>query len=252
MEIGVIAKKRSRVLVAVLLQGFVVASSSAATVIDIRVSQDVSLASSRPDSNSNNPGHEFLWVGDNLGGRDYQGMFGFNMSPLTSLVPAGDSLVIESMTFNSYNNYSSYVDRSGSNFVDVDSTGPVDIALATSDAWDANIVTWNSHHGAHGAVLSEVSVSPADVGSYVAWDVSAVRISEILDDNYLTFYLYIPNVGSGDNWHNFENEEYSGTNDSFLRVIYHLAPNQVPEPAGLSLMGLAIFGLSAFASRRQS
>lgn len=223
------------------LQGLLVTSSIAA-VIDIKVSQDVSLASSRPDSNSNNPGHEFLWVGDNTGGRDYQGMFGFNMSSLTSLLEVGDSLIVDGMTFYSYNNFGSYDDRSN-RFVSVDSTGPVQIALADSDVWNANTVTWNSHHGAHGVVLSSVTVGPANVGTYVAWDVTAVGVSEFLADNYLTFYLFIPNVGSGDNWHDFENEEYSGMNESFLRVNYRTVRNQIPEPACLSLLGFAIFGL---------
>lgn len=239
-----------KVVLAAALQGVLIASSMAA-VIDIRVTQDVSLSSSRPNENSNNPGHEFLWVGDNRGGRvyrDYQGMFGFDMSSLTSLLGVGDSLVVDGMTFNSYNNYSSYNDQSN-NFVEVDSTGPVQIALADSDFWDASTVTWNSHHSAHGVALSSVTVGPANVGSYVAWDVSAVDVGEFLADNYLSFYLFIPNAGSGDNWHDFENEEYSGTNESFLRVSYQIVQRQVPEPAGVSLLGFAVFGI--FASRRR-
>ncbi|MBL8400603.1 DNRLRE domain-containing protein [Accumulibacter sp.] len=241
-------KRWARIAFAAALQGALIVSSMGA-VIDIRVSQDVSLASARPNENSNNPGHEFLWVGDNLGDRDYQGMFGFDMSSLTSLLGVGDTLVVDGMTFNSYNNYSLYFDRSN-HFVEVDSTGPVQVALANSDVWNANTVTWNSHHGAHGVALSSVIVGPADVGRYVAWDVTTVGVSEFLTDNYLSFYLFIPNAGSGDNWHDFENEEYSGTNESFLRVSYQIVQRQVPEPAGVSLLGFAVF-FGIFASRRR-
>jgi hypothetical protein len=102
-------------------------------------------------------------------------MFGFNMSSLTSLLEVGDSLIVDGMTFYSYNNFGSYDDRSN-RFVSVDSTGPVQIALADSDVWNANTVTWNSHHGAHGVVLSSVTVGPQGFRTRISYSLGHITV----------------------------------------------------------------------------
>jgi len=213
-----------------LLALLFVTGSVNATLLDISVDQDISLASDSPDINQNNLGHQFLWVGDNTGDRDYQGMFGFDMSSLTSSLGAGDSLLINSITFNAYNNFN-------------DGSGLVDIALGNTDLWDANLVTWNTSANDHGSLVSSTNVSSADLNSYVSWDVSTINTSEFLLDDYLTFYLSIPNVGDGNNWHDFESEEWIGTNETYLSIDYSIITADVPEPSLLALIGLGLVGV---------
>lgn len=62
-------------------------ASAYAATIDISVQQDTTLGNTQPDNNyGGNP--YWLWMGDN-GNRDYQVMFGVDMSALTSLVGQG-------------------------------------------------------------------------------------------------------------------------------------------------------------------
>ncbi|MCP4123574.1 MAG: PEP-CTERM sorting domain-containing protein, partial [Bacteroidetes bacterium] len=141
--------------------------------------------------------------------------------------------VINSFTFNAYNNYN---EGTG---------GDVHIALGNTDAWDANVVTWNSSAGDHGASLDSIFLNASNVGSFVSWDVSGINQSEFLLDDYATLYLYITNVGSGNNWHDFENEEWSGNNESYLHIDYSIRDGggNIPEPTTLALIGLGLAGI---------
>ena len=136
------------------------------------------------------------------------------------------------MSFNAYNSYG-------------DDTGPVNIGLGNNDNWDEFSVTYNSHGSDHGGALDSQIVSSSTVNSYVSWDVSTVGANEFMQDNYMTFFMFIPNPGTGDNWHNFEPEEHDSSHEAFLNIDYTIAA--VPEPSTYALMlgGLGLIGLMA-------
>ncbi len=206
--------------------------------MDITVAYDVSLSTDNKSTNQNNPGHQYLFVGANRPGRDFQGMFGFDVSQLTSTLVAGDTLIINSISFNSYMNWN-------------DGDGDVDIALGNIDNWDVDVVTWNSSHDDHGATLDTIYLDDSRLNSYVTWDVTSIGAGALTDNDFVTFYLSIPNPGISGNWHNFENEEWSGTNESFLSIDFDIVSAPVPEPATVALLGIGIVGLAGAEVRRR-
>lgn len=121
----------------------------------------------------------------------------------------------------------------------------MNIGLGNNDNWDEFSVTYNSHGSDHGGALDSQIVSSSTVNSYVSWDVSTVGANEFMQDNYLTFFMFIPNPGTGDNWHNFEPEEHDSSHEVFLNIDYTIAA--VPEPSTYALMlgGLGLIGLMA-------
>jgi|GEM_PF-3736216 len=200
-------------------------------IINIAVSQEVSLMDNGAE-NSNFNTSNLVWVGNNSLRNDAQGMFGFDMSPLTSLLGAGETLTINNMSMFAYPDY-------------VDEDGIVDIALGNSDVWNGSVVTWNTSNSDHGAIIDSINITTAQADSYVSWDISSVAVSEFITDNYLTFYLSIPDLGV-DNWKVFKGND---TEDAYLTIDYTIntpGPTCINPPA-YDFDGDCIVGLTDFA-----
>lgn len=199
-----------------------------ATLVDIRVAYDVSLDGGRYDTNHNNTGHAYLWVGHNQERmNNYETMFGFDMTLLTSQVGANDTLTINQITFNAWNNFNMMMD------------GFVSIGLGNTDEWDPDLVTWETSFGDHGDALDAVWQSNDNLNSWVTWDVSAIDLNEITDDNFLTFYLFTTPLNEY-NWHDYEAEEWTDNHEAFLTVDYTITNQTVPEPATFFLLGAGL------------
>ena len=203
------------------------ASMTNAASIIIYSDQDTSLSSEQPYEPQTG-GSNWLYVGDNTGDRDYQSMFGFDMSPLTSVKGPNENLNISSLSFHAYNNYN-------------EGTGAVDISLGNTDLWDAPLVTWNSSHSDHGSTIDSRVVSDINLMSYISWDITSIPQSQFLTDNYITLYLSIPNPGVGNNWHDFEPKISGGNNEAYLKIEYQVS--SIPIPAAAWLFGSALAGL---------
>lgn len=212
------------------------AGISSATLMNIIVDQDANLASIRP--NTPGGGASLIYIGDEpyqRGWQDFQGMFGFDMSPLTSLLHKGDSLVINDIKFNAYNTF---------NY----GNGAVVIALGNTDNWDSS-VTWKSSNNNFGSDIQSIWLEESDPLGYVSWDLDTYSfssicsgdefINEFIDDNYLTFYLHaLPMDGYfyWENLHDFEGMTNRGGNKAYLSIDYDIIPKSVSEPSLLSLL----------------
>ena len=208
----------------------VLSTSLSAASINISVSQDASINSGSPDETLNNTSWVYVET-------TFQSLFGFDMSSLTSQLSPGESLIINNLSFNAYNNFSSGTGSS------------VRIALDNNDSWDESTITWNTYAG-HGASLDSIFMDASDVDSYISWDVSGINVSEILDNSYLTFSLYDTDPIGG-NWHNFQPLENSGSNEAFLNVDYTIV-SAVPVPAAVWLFGSGLIGLVGLARRKKA
>jgi hypothetical protein len=225
-----------------LLNTIVVAASMAtmsasayADTIQISVDQDVTLKNTQPDTNWG--GAPFwLWTGDNDGDRDYQNLFGFDMSSLTNSLNQGEQLVINSMSFNAYHSWG-------------EDNGAVNIGIGNNDSWDEYQVTYNTSGNDHGGTIASQQLSGVTLNSYISWDVSSTSASEFTSDSYITFHMFIPNPGDGNNWHNFEPmERPNSSNAAFLNIDYSVVA--VPEPSTYALMFAGI-GLVGFMVARR-
>jgi len=235
---------KSKLITALTITAQILLSSltAGATQIDIRVAYDVSLEGGQYDTNFNNTGHPYLWVGDNSYLRNNsEAMFGFDMTPLTSQLSADDTLSIDQITFNAWNNYNSFEGYDGF----------VSIALGYTDDWDPDLVTWNTSFGDHGDALDAVWQSDDNLNSQVSWDVSAVGSEAFTDDNFLTFYLFTTPLNEM-NWHDYEAEEWTDSHEAFLTVDYTINSRTVPEPATFFLSGAGLLTLMAACKIRQS
>jgi len=211
---------------------FVIASygTAGAVVMNIQVAYDVSLESGQPDINRNNTGDPYLWVGDNSFSRDnFEAMFGFDMTGLTHQLGADDTLTVNRITFNAWNNYNEF-------------DGFVYIGLGATDHWDPDAVTWNTSFGDHGGALDSVYQSDDNLNSWVTWDVSAINSDAVTDDDFLTFYLFT-SPRHQYNWHDYEAEEWTDNHEAFLTVDYTINNRSVPEPATFFLFGAGLLTL---------
>ena len=212
--------------------------TAGAALINIQVAYDVSLSPHQPDWNINNTGHPYLWVGDADFHRDnYETMFGFDMTGLTGLSDADDTLTINSITFNAWNNANIY-------------DGFVDIGLGNTDNQDPDAVTWNTGFGDHGGALDSVYQSDDNLNSQVSWDVSTINSDAVTDDDFLTFYLFTSPLNQF-NWHDYEAEEWTDNHEAFLTVDYTINSQSVPEPSTLCLLGAGLLTLFIFRIRIQ-
>jgi len=155
-----------------------------AALMDIAVTQDTNLLELIPNANTGTsiliPVHESTFSAHR------EAILGIDMTPLTSLVMPGDTLVINSMTLNVF------VDTVGTG-------GDVDVALANSDLTNELTATWANSNGQHGATLDTLSITPADASSFAQFDVSSVALSEFTSDDFLTFFLFSP-IGTQSNY----------------------------------------------------
>ena len=199
------------------------AQTSQAAVMDITVDQDVSILKNSANSNFWQNSHQYLWVGNGGTSSEYQSVFGFDVTALTGALGSGQSLVINSMSFNAYHNYSS---RDGFD----------NISLGTNDSWNSNTATWNSMAGQHGGTLDSQYASSSNLNQYMSWDISSVDVNELLD-GYLTFFV----AAQGNSWNDYENGDWTGTHKSYVSIDYDIV--DVPAPATLALLGLGLAGL---------
>jgi hypothetical protein len=218
--------------------GFSLLASTAnvwAATLSINAFKDSSVDSARPDVNFNNP--SYIFTGDPGSSFNLTGLFGFDMSSLTSLVGPGETLNINSMTFSAYNVYNVQ-------------TGPLHIAVGGNDNWSESTVTFNSLGGVtNGPVLDTKNVGDANLSQFVSWNVSAVSTSEFLVDNLLTLDLFIDPQLSG-NFHDFS--PHDSLNGPSLFIDYTLTATPLPAALPLFATGLGALGLLGWRRKRKA
>jgi hypothetical protein len=210
-----------------------ITTAAQATSITIDVDQDAFVGAGDPDR-VYNPDVPYIYIGDHSSIQPYEGMFGFDLSSLTSMLGAGDVLQINQLRFNAYNNYNYLAN-----------TGIVNISLGNTDTWIDSNVTWNNSAGNYGAVIDFASVGASTLGSWVSWDLSSIDVAEFLTDDYLTLYLHVPLPVTVINFHNFESIEAVGDNTAYLSLDYTVittptSSGSAPEPGAIALLGLGL------------
>lgn len=204
-----------------------------AGLIRILADQDASIHSAVPDQNSDTPG-AYLWVGHHDPPNDiYESMIGFDTSVIADLSNASQSFQLTRMTLNVFG-------------LHLHSPGIVRTALGNTDTWDASTVTWNTSAGDHGPILDWAlhgHFGRGTLPAYVPWDVSQIGLDPLVDNDYVTFYLFVdPVSGAGANFHAFEAENGGllggATSPAFLEIEYETAVSAVPEPSTAVLIGV--------------
>lgn len=163
-------------------------------------------------NNYSNSGYR--WVG----GTSHFSIFGFDVSALKGKK-------ITDATFSAYHNYAAGDTSIGA-------------AIGTDNSWDSQTVT---KYTTLGAILDTQLTYGSTLYTFQNWNLGALTLT----GDRMTVGL--KDMGFG--WNDYEPVTHGGSNNAFLTVT--VADTQVPEPASLGLLGLALAGV-AFARRRQA
>jgi len=210
-----------------------------AALLYINADQNADLASDLPDRNYyQQSSASSLTVGDStqFGPRQRQTMLGFDVTALNELSSNSSSgqIVINRMTI-SLLAYTNNDDTS------------ISISLGNKDAWDSNIVTWNTSANDFGASIDEVFIPQFWGSAFLArWDVSNIHSSEYTTDSYLTFYLHNSVLGNSNAWTNFYS--INGNVIPRLTIDYSI----VPIPAAIWLFGSGLIVLASITRRNKN
>ncbi len=214
---------------------------SYADTIQIKVEADISIYEASPDATGE--WGWYLYTGNYFADEEYYSLFKFNLTGLTSQLNPGDVLNINSLTFNSFQNYNN------SNAANVNGN----LYLGTYDNWIPGTTTWNTYISKVGQFLTSTQLTPGN--KWVSWDLTGKLLpSEFISDNLVTLVLDTDTTGSA-GWYDFASREYSNlyhhSDDyySYLDIDYTIQQGgitPVPEPSTIILLSIGVIGMGGY------
>ncbi len=213
---------------------------SYADTIQIKVDADISIYEASPDATGE--GGWYLYIGNHFAGQEYYSLFKFDLTGLTSQLSPGDVLNINSLTFNSYQNYNT-------NYA---TTVNGNLYLGTDDNWTPATTTWNTYISKVGSLLTSTPLTPGN--KWVSWDLTGKLLpSDFISDNLVTLVLDSDTTGSA-GWYDFASREYSDIYNSdiyysYLDIDYTIQQGgitPVPEPSTIILLSIGVIGMGGY------